>query len=143
MVNVYAIGVFDLFHRGHVEFLKKAKELGDHLIVSINSDRIVGSYKRKPIYNETDRLEIVSSCRYVDEAFIIDTYDNRKVIQEYNIDKIVHGDDWDIEGYKEQIRVDDTYLSQQSTELVMVSYTGGVSTSEIIERIKKLDTSKT
>lgn len=59
MKNVYVIGVFDLFHFGHVELLRRAKELGDRLIVAINGDEMVASYKRRPFLSEQDRLEVV------------------------------------------------------------------------------------
>lgn len=68
MKNVYVIGVFDLFHFGHVELLRRAKELGDRLIVAINGDEMVASYKRRPFLSERDRLEVVKACRYVDEV---------------------------------------------------------------------------
>lgn len=74
MKNVYVIGVFDLFHFGHVELLRRAKELGDRLIVAINGDEMVASYKRRPFLSEQDRLEVVKACRYVDDAFIIHGY---------------------------------------------------------------------
>ncbi len=79
--NVYVIGVFDLFHRGHVEFLKQARSLGKNLIVAVNGDEMVASYKRKPFYCELDRLEILKSCKFVDEAFIITGYDNKEFIE--------------------------------------------------------------
>jgi cytidyltransferase-like protein len=66
--NIYVIGVFDLFHRGHVELLKKARELGSKLIVAVNGDRLTAKYKRPPMYNERDRLALLLSCRYVDEG---------------------------------------------------------------------------
>src|SRR5687768_3905935 len=103
--NVYVIGVFDLFHRGHVEFLKKAKSLGENLIVAVNGDEMVADYKRKPFYSETDRLEIIKSCKYVNDAFIINIYDNKEYIEQYNIDAIVHGNDWERTSYLSQIRV--------------------------------------
>lgn len=134
--NVYAIGVFDLFHRGHVEFLKKAKTLGNKLIVSINSDRLVAGYKRVPIYKEEDRLELVKSCKYVDDALIIDSYDNKEYLKEYSVDAIVHGNDWELESYKKQIRVDDSFLKQHGIEMVFVDYTKDISTSDIIRQIK-------
>lgn len=135
--NVYVIGVFDLFHRGHVEFLKSAKSIGNRLIVAINSDQMVASYKRTPFYSEKDRLEIIKACKYVDEAFIIDEYDNKEYIEKYNIDAIVHGNDWEINSYMHQIRVTAEYLKEKKAKLILVPYTSGISTSGIINRIKE------
>lgn len=134
--NVYVIGVFDLFHRGHVEFLKKAKALGENLIVAVNGDDMVASYKRKPFYSEDDRLEIIKACKYVQEAFIIREYDNKKYIEAYAIDAIVHGNDWERDSYLKQICVTDAYLKEQNTELVLIPYTAGISTSQIIKQVK-------
>ncbi len=135
--NVYVIGVFDLFHRGHVEFLKQARALGENLIVAVNGDEMVASYKRKPLYSETDRLEIIKSCKFVDEAFIITEYDNKKYIEKYNIDAIVHGNDWEVNSYMEQIRVTKEYLKERNVELVLVPYTQNISTSQIRKMIKE------
>lgn len=136
MEVIYVIGVFDLFHSGHVKLLKKAKELGDKLIVAINGDDMVASYKRRPIVNEQDRLAVVEACRYVDEAFIIREYDNKEVIKEKKITKIVHGDDWPAESYMKQIRVTSSFLKEHNCELILLPYTKGVSTSGIIKKIK-------
>ncbi len=135
--NVYVIGVFDLFHRGHVEFLKKAKALGGKLIIAINGDDMVADYKRKPFYSEDDRLEIIKACKYVDDAFIIRQYDNRQFIEQYDIDAIVHGNDWERASYLQQIRVTEKYLKERNAELVLVPYTAGVSTSQLIKIIKE------
>ena len=135
--NVYVIGVFDLFHRGHVEFLKKARSLGKNLIVAVNGDEMVASYKRKPLYSESDRLEILKSCRFVDEAFIISVYDNKEFIEKYKIDAIVHGDDWEVNSYMRQIRVTKEYLKEKKVELVLLPYTSGISTSQIRKMIKE------
>ena len=135
--KVYVIGVFDLFHRGHVEFLKKARSLGEKLIVAINGDEMVASYKRKPFYSEHDRLEIVKACRFVDEAFIIRDYDNKEYIEKYEVDAIVHGNDWEINSYIEQIRVTKEYLKERNVDLILVPYTSGVSTSQLIKKIKE------
>ncbi|MCB2195266.1 MAG: adenylyltransferase/cytidyltransferase family protein [Bacteroidetes bacterium] len=134
--NVYVIGAFDLFHKGHVELLKRAKEIGEKLIVAINSDRLISEYKRKPIYDENHRLQLVLACRYVDEAFIIDTYDNKSVIIEKKISAIVHGDDWPLESYLDQIRCNGSFLKTNNVEMVLLPYTSGVSTSDIITKIK-------
>lgn len=137
MINVYVIGVFDLFHTGHVELLRRSKELGDKLIVAINGDNMVAEYKRKPYMNEIDRLKIVESCRYVDKAFIVHGFDNKKLLKKHQISKIVHGDDWGRESYLEQIRVDETFLQENNIEMVFLPYTEGISTGELIKQIKE------
>ena len=116
MITVYVIGVFDLFHRGHVELLKKAKGLGDRLIVAINSDEMVANYKRKPVINENDLYVI-----------------------KYNVDIIVHGDDWTGEGYLNQICMTPEFLQKHQIELVYLPYTKGISTSKIIKSIQELN----
>ena len=97
-------------------------------------------YKRKPIFSEDDRLAIVASLRDVDLAFISNSPDARPVIEKHEIDLIVHGDDWEHASYLKQICVDQDYLDSRSIEMKYVPYYAGVSTSEIIERIR--DTSR-
>ena len=85
----------DLFHFGHVNFLKQASEIGDYLIVGIHSDETVQNYKRSPIMTIEERISVVASCRYVDEVtpnapLIIDL----KWIKKHNIHLVVHGDDF-------------------------------------------------
>jgi cytidyltransferase-like protein len=60
--------VADLFHPGHVEFLRKAKELGDYLVVGLVTDEKASRYKRLPILTFDERREVIQSCRYVDEV---------------------------------------------------------------------------
>lgn len=133
--NVYTIGVFDLFHRGHVELLRRAKALGQNLIVGVNSDEKASIYKGQPICSEQDRLEIVAACKYVDEAFLLREFDQTKYIEMYNIDLIVHGDDWHRLRYLRQLCVTEDYLKQRNTELKFLPYTTGVSTSQLMHRI--------
>lgn len=137
MVNVYVIGVFDLFHTGHVELLRRSKELGDRLIIAVNGDDMVSQYKRQPYMSEEDRLTIIKSCRYVDDAFIIKKFDNKQALIDHKIAKIVHGDDWDRASYLEQIRVDQKFLEDNNIEMVFLPYTEGISTGELIQRIKE------
>ena len=137
MINVYVIGVFDLFHTGHVELLRRSKEFGNKLIVAVNGDDMVGQYKRKPFMSEEDRLTIIKSCRYVDDAFIIRGFDNKQALIDHNISKIVHGDDWDRASYLEQIRVSEHFLQENKIEMVFLPYTSGISTGELIRKIKE------
>ncbi|OLY93125.1 cytidyltransferase-like protein [Cnuella takakiae] len=132
------IGVFDLFHRGHLELLKNAKALGQRLIVAVNGDEMVSRYKRKPFFNEQDRLAIIEACKYVDDAFIIKDFDNKAYLEQYGIDAIVHGNDWERSSYLKQIRVTEEYLAENEVSLVLLPYTQGVSTSELINQIKNL-----
>lgn len=136
MKLIYVIGVFDLFHNGHVELLRRAKEMGDKLIVAVNGDDMVASYKRRPFLNEEDRLAVIKACRYVDEAFIIRTFDNKDSIKKYKITHIVHGDDWPEHDYLRQIRVTPQFLKENNCELVLIPYTPGISTSDLINKIK-------
>ena len=97
MKRVYIDGVFDLFHRGHLESLLKAKNvLNDKentiLIVGIVSDADCVSYKRQPIINEGDRVEIVKNIKVVDEIiFPCPLKVSMDFIKENKIDLVVHG----------------------------------------------------
>jgi glycerol-3-phosphate cytidylyltransferase len=133
---VYVIGVFDLFHSGHVKLLKRARQLGDKLIVAINGDDMVAQYKRRPFLNEEERLDVVKACRYVDDAFIIRGFDNKEMIIKYGINIIVHGDDWTGDSYLDQIRLTPEFVREHSIELKFLPYTKGISTSDLIQKIK-------
>jgi glycerol-3-phosphate cytidylyltransferase len=129
---VYAIGVFDLFHRGHVEFLKKARSLGDRLVVAVNADNMVAEYKRRPVFSQDDRLELVRACRFVDYAFVIETFDNKKAVLENHVTCIVHGDDWSGQSYLAQIRLTQDFLDEHCIEIRFIPYWRGISTSQIL-----------
>jgi glycerol-3-phosphate cytidylyltransferase len=131
---VLVVGVFDLFHSGHVNLLRRSRELGDRLVVVVNGDALTSSYKRPPVMSEQDRLSVIAACRYVDDAEISNTYSIRDVIVRHGVTAIVHGDDWEVESYKQQIRCDDAFLDEHGVELVLLPYTSGISTSEIIAR---------
>lgn len=140
---VLVVGVFDIFHAGHVRLLERAKALGSQLVVVINGDELTASYKRRPIINENDRKIVLESCRYVDHVVISNEYSIREIVISHGITKIVHGDDWEIESYKRQIRCDDDFLLAQNAQLVLVPYTAGISTSTLIERCASQAGSKT
>lgn len=138
MINVYVIGVFDLFHSGHVNLLKQAKAFGDRLIVAINGDDMVAKYKRRPVMDENERLKVVEACRYVDKAFVISDFDNKQYIIDNHINVIVHGDDWTDDSYLEQIRIDNEFIRTHKIEMKFIPYSKGISTSDIIKKIKKI-----
>ena len=131
MVRVYADIVGDLFHIGHINLLKQAKEFGDYLIVGVHSDKSVESYKRKPIVSESDRYEIIRNCRLVDEVIEDAPLKlTKKYIDENKIDIVVHGDDKSYH-FKEQHKV-----PLGMGIMKYLKYTNGMSTTELIERIK-------
>ena len=92
--RVYVDMVGDLFHMGHVEFLKAAREFGDWLVVGVLSDEVASAYKRRPIMTLAERVAVVEACRYVDEVvpnapYIVTT----EFLDEHDISLVVHGDD--------------------------------------------------
>jgi glycerol-3-phosphate cytidylyltransferase len=134
---VLVVGVFDLFHRGHVELLRRARALGSCLHVIVNGDRLTAAYKRRPVMAEADRLAIVSACRYVDRAEVSNDYDVKPYVERHGIRAIVHGDDWTRDDYLRQIRVSEQYLQAQGVEMVFVPYYRGESTTDLCRRIRE------
>jgi glycerol-3-phosphate cytidylyltransferase len=91
----YTTGVFDLFHIGHLNILKRAKEQCEYLIVGVSTDELVESYKhKKPVISFKDRIAIVEAIRYVDEAIPQKNMDKIKAWQLYHFDVMFVGDDW-------------------------------------------------
>ena len=127
--------VADLFHFGHVNFLRQARDLGDYLLVGIHADEVVQSYKRKPIFTMEERVASVEGCRYVDEVIPNAPLTvSREWIEQHKIDIVVHGDDF----------TDDLCKFCYKTPIEMgifrtVNYTPRISTSEIIARCKAAD----
>ena len=122
----------DLFHFGHVNFLKQASEIGDYLIAGIHSDETVQNYKRSPIMTMEERISVVASCRYVDEVIpdaplIIDL----KWIKKHNIHLVVHGDD-----FSEDLLQLCYKIPIEMGIFKKVPYTPGISTTDIMNRLK-------
>ncbi len=128
--------VADLFHYGHVEFLKKASAFGDHLLVGIDSDETAQANKRNPILNMEERIASVAGCRYVDEVvpdapWIMDA----AWIEKHKIDLVVHGDDYSSD------QIEQIYKVPISMGIFRtVPYTPAISTSEIIRRCQEAKT---
>jgi len=128
---VFTNGCFDIIHIGHVRYLKQAKALGDMLVVGLNSDRSVSRIKpNRPINSQDHRAEVLSSLDMVDYVTLFDEETPYELIKFLQPDKLVKGGDWK----KEEIVGSD--IAQETYSL---PYIEGVSTSEIIERIKRLN----
>lgn len=91
----YTSGVFDMFHIGHLNILRKAKEQCDYLIVGVSTDEVVESYKHHlPIIPFEDRKAIVESIKYVDEVVAQDTMNKMNMWEKLHFDVMFHGDEW-------------------------------------------------
>jgi rfaE bifunctional protein nucleotidyltransferase chain/domain len=127
---VFTNGCFDILHIGHIRCLKEAKSLGDLLVVGLNSDRSVSCMKpERPVNPEDRRAEVLASLEMVDYVTIFDEGTPYELIKLLRPDVLVKGGDWK----KEEIIGSDIAKVTHS-----LPYIKGVSTSAIIEKIKKL-----
>jgi glycerol-3-phosphate cytidylyltransferase len=123
-MTAYTYGVYDLFHIGHVNLFKRIKQKCSKLIVGVHNDEQVMTYKNKPIINYYDRLEIVKSCRYVDEI-----YENADLITTDNV-LIKLKADFVFAG-NENPEYLKKYYQVSSDKLVLLDRTENISTSKI------------
>ncbi len=130
-VCVYVDIVGDLFHAGHVEFLKKAKSFGNYLIVGVLADDVVEGYKRVPVLSLEDRVKVIEACKYVDQVVVAPPLRlTEEMVRDLGIDYVVHGDDFNKD------LVEDQYGVALKLGLFRtVPYTPGISTTQIIQRI--------
>ena len=128
--------VADLFHYGHVNFLRKASSHGDFLLVGVHADEVVMTYKRRPILSMEERVASVEGCRYADEVIPNAPLEiDRNFIEKHNIDLVMHGDDFsnDLEKLCYKIPME---MGIYQT----VGYTEGISTTDLIDRVKAANT---
>lgn len=91
----YTTGVYDMFHIGHLNILRRAKEMCDYLVVGVTTDELCFRRKNKyPIICETERMEIVSAIRYVDKVIAQTDMDKIKPVKELGADVVFVGSDW-------------------------------------------------
>lgn len=90
----YTTGVFDLFHIGHLNLLRRAKEKCDYLIVGVTVDELVAYKGKHPVIPFEERIEIVRAIRYVDEAVAQTTMDKMQAWEKYHFQRMFVGDDW-------------------------------------------------
>jgi len=127
---VFTNGCFDILHVGHIRYLKEAKKLGDILVIGLNSDKSVSSIKPgRPLNPQDQRAEVISSLDMVDYVTLFDEDTPYEVIKLLQPDVLVKGGDW---------KKEDIIGSDIAKETHSLPYIKGISTTEIIERIKKL-----
>jgi D-beta-D-heptose 7-phosphate kinase/D-beta-D-heptose 1-phosphate adenosyltransferase len=127
---VFTNGCFDLIHVGHVRYLNEAKELGDVLVIGLNSDASVSSIKPgRPVNPEDQRAEVLASLESVDYVVLFSEDTPYDLIKEVQPDVLVKGADWK----KEDIVGNDIVK-----EVRTIHFVEGISTSEIIKKIQEL-----
>ena len=130
----YTTGVFDLFHVGHLNILKRAKEQCEYLVVGVSTDDLVETYKNKrPVIPFEERIEIVKAIRYVDEAIPQTSMDKIKAWEQIHFDALFHGSDW--KGSKMYDDVEKK-LNSVGVKMVFLPHTTGISSTMISEKLE-------
>ncbi len=128
----YTTGVFDMFHIGHLNILKHAKELCDYLIVGVSTDDVVEAYKnKKPIIPFEQRRAIVEAIKYVDKVVPQTSMDKFKAWEELHFDAIFHGDDWKGSAMYDEV---EKKLKGVGCDLVFLPHTDGISSTILREK---------
>ena len=130
---IFTNGCFDILHVGHARYLYMARELGDFLIVAVNSDRSVKSIKgsERPIINENERAEMLAALGCVDMTVIFDEDTPYEVIKKLVPNVLVKGGDW-----KEEDIVGSDIVKKAGGEVKSLTFIEGSSTTNIINRIR-------
>lgn len=132
----YTTGVFDLFHIGHLNVLKRAKLECDYLIVGVSTDELCLEAKnKKPIIPFQERIEIVEAIRFVDEVVPQINYNKEEAWSNLKFDKMFVGDDWKGTDKWNQLEKD---FKKINVEICYFSYTSHTSSSKLREVLEKL-----
>jgi D-beta-D-heptose 7-phosphate kinase/D-beta-D-heptose 1-phosphate adenosyltransferase len=130
---VFTNGCFDILHVGHIRYLQRARELGDALVVAINSDRTVKELKGagRPVMCEQERAEMLAALRAVDYVTIFDDISPRSLIAKLLPDILVKGGDYNLDEIHGRVETE-----AAGGQVLSLPFIEGASTSEIIERIR-------
>ena len=131
----YTTGVFDMFHIGHLNILRRAKEQCDYLIVGVSTDELVRDYKNKtPIVPFEERKAIVDAIKYVDEVVPQTSMDKFEAWKKLHFNAIFHGDDWKGSTLYKEI---EEKLSSVGVDMVFLPHTDGTSSTILSEKLNK------
>lgn len=129
----YTTGVFDLFHVGHLNILKRAKEYCDELIVGVSTDELVLEYKNKtPVIPYEERVAIVSAIKYVDKVVSQVNRDKFEAWENIGFDVMFVGDDW--KGSNIFMEIEQQF-SKVGVDIIYFPYTQGTSSTILREKI--------
>lgn len=129
----YTTGVYDMFHIGHLNIIRKAKEQCDYLIVGVTTDELCFLRKNKyPIINEKERMEIVSAIKYVDEVVPQNDMDKLKAVKEFHADAVFVGSDWKgTEAWNQY----EKEFAEVGCAVVYLDHTDGISSTILREKL--------
>lgn len=135
MVIGYTSGVYDLFHVGHLNLLRNAKNMVDKLIVGVSTDELVEYKHKRPVIPFNERIEIVNSIKYVDLAVPQVNLDKVEAFDRYKFDFLFVGDDW----FKDEKWNDyEKRLNQKGAKVVYFPYTKSTSSTLINQTLENL-----
>lgn len=139
MIIGYTTGVYDMFHIGHLNVIKKAREQCDYLIVGVSTDELVQKEKNKtPIIPFVERFAIVGAIKYVDEVVAQEDKNKYRAWEQYHFNKMFVGSDWkgsDVwNGYEKQ-------FAPIGVEIVYLDHTDGISSTILRNRLLDEETS--
>ena len=131
----YTTGVYDLFHIGHLNIIRKAKEQCDYLIVGVSTDELVESYKNKrPVIPFEERMQIIEAIKYVDKVVPQTTMDKLSAWNEYHFDALFHGDDWKGTNLYDDV---EKKLKSVGCDVVYLPHTNGISSTIIANKLNE------
>lgn len=132
----YTTGVYDMFHIGHLNILKRAKEQCEYLVVGVSTDEVVQNYKhKKPVIPFGERMEIVKAIKYVDKVVPQTSMDKMKAWEKIHFDVLFHGDDW--KGSNMYIELEKK-LKEQGVHMVFLPHTDGTSSTLLTEKLHSI-----
>lgn len=136
-VVVFTNGCFDLLHRGHVDYLQRARQLGDFLVVGLNGDQSVRRLKGpgRPILPQTDRAEVLAALRAVDAVVIFAEDTAERLVEALRPDIYVKGGDWQAGARRPP---EAAVVESYGGRVEYIPYLPGRSTSEIVARIREV-----
>ena len=134
MKTVLTVGVYDMLHIGHILLFKRAKELGDKLIVAVQDSEVILKYKpgTKMVYTTEERMYMVSSIKYVDEVVVYRDVD--KDIKNLDFDVFAKGPDQLHEGFQKAVK----WCEENGKEVVRLPRTPGICSSAIKSQLETL-----
>ncbi|MBQ3064012.1 MAG: adenylyltransferase/cytidyltransferase family protein [Clostridia bacterium] len=131
----YTTGVFDMFHIGHLNILRRAKEQCEYLIVGVTTDALCEARKKHaPVIAELERMAIVEAIKYVDRVVPQTDMDKLRAVKDYGADVVFVGSDWQGTTAWEQY---ETEFAAVGCDVVYLDHTEGISSTYLREKLKK------